>query len=162
VPAYELDGFSADIPRNAMLLDTNLLYERYGRNGVLRAEAEFFFDSAGPFLVPLCVVCEAWSMVVGKDRNWDGGFEMLRWLSTPPSVILVRDDERLSLECDSVCRRFGTDYVDSMLILLATRLSSLLGTPAPIATLDVRDFAKMKQAGTHDFAVYDVRSEQQW
>ncbi len=86
---------------------------------------------------------------------------MLRWVATPGIVTVIRDDERLSARSDELCSRFGIDYVDAMLMLLADKLSREclgLGAKIKIATLDTRDFYRLMGAKTHQFELCDMRS----
>lgn len=162
MPEYVLGEFAEQIPRNAYLLDTGVLSEAY-LGDKWHAEASYFLDNAGPILVPLCVVGEAWGVLVGKNGNRAGGIEMLRWVSTPGAAILIRDDENLARESETLCSKFKIDFVDAMLTLLADRLSRHhLNQTIQIATFDIRDFQKLKIAQTHLFDVYDVRSGGSW
>lgn len=171
MPEYVLGEFRAAIARNATLLDTNVLVARFLPDDERHAEAWDFLEGDSDehgrrpiLLVPLCVICEAWGFVVGKAGNRDGGIEMLRWVMTPGAVTVIRDDDGLCNESEQLCGRYHIDYVDAMLALLADRLSSdaCMGSPIPIATFDIRDFARLRRANTHQFKVHDVLSGSIW
>ena len=163
MPTYALGEYQAEIARGAVLLDTNLLFARFTRDDARADEASYFFEFAGPLLVPLCVIGEAWGLMVGKHKQRDSGIEMLRWVATPGSATIIRDDEELARQSEALVARYDVDFVDAMLMLLADRLSrQCLGTPIPIATLDIRDFSILRRAKTHTFQVYDVASGDTW
>lgn len=160
MPTYVFDGFRADFLRNAVLVDTNILSARFLPRDEFHVEANYFLDTVESVLVPLCVIGEAWGLVL-KRAGPDPATEMLRWVATPGIVTVIRDDERLSARSDELCSRFGIDYVDAMLMLLADKLSREclgLGAKIKIATLDTRDFYRLMGAKTHQFELCDMRS----
>jgi predicted nucleic acid-binding protein len=160
VPTYVLDEFRAEIARNAVLLDTNVLVSRFVPGDALHFEAMYLLDTV-PVLVPLCVIGEAFSVVLSRHNGFrDPAIEMLRWASTPGAVTIIRDDDTLTKRTDELCARFGIDYVDAMLMLVADRLSRkcLGGMKLKIATADTRDFYRLMGANTHSFEICDMRS----
>ena len=159
MPTYVLDEYRADIPRNAVLVDTNILSARFLPRDDFHIEASYFLDTVPSILVPLCVIGEAWGIVNSRARSAAPAIEMLRWVSTPGTVTVVRDDEHLSSRSNELCSNLGIDYVDAMLMLLADKLSrECLGRRIKIATLDTRDFYRLMRARTHQFELCDMRS----
>jgi predicted nucleic acid-binding protein len=161
MPQYVLDGISHDIPRDAVIVDTGVVAALFMNDDIHHDEALYFSEVLGrPMLLPLCVVGEAWGLIVGRGRSLEHGLEMLRWAITPGSVILVRDDEALVRESKDLCATHHIDFVDAMLILLADRLCrQCLGSPVEIATFDMRDFLRLFQQ-EKKFRVYSVRDDQ--
>jgi predicted nucleic acid-binding protein len=161
MPRYVLDNFSVDVQRNAILLDTNVLVSFFLEGDQYAAQASSLVEKSGlPMLVPMCVVCEAWGLLVGKHKRFDRGIEMLSWVITPGKVTLIRDDDDLARRSKALCERYHLDYVDAMLMLLADQLSSAqcLGETIEIATADFRDFFTLiAAAGAPKYALLDLR-----
>ena len=161
MPRYVLNDFSVDIQRDAILLDTNILVSAFSRGERYAEQAiSLMEDSGRPMLVPVCVVCEAWSFIAGKKKEFANGVEMLRWAFTPGKVTLIRDDEDLARRSQALCERYHLDFVDAMLMLLADQLSSekCLGKKIEIATSDFKDFFTLMAAdGGPRYALLDIR-----
>jgi predicted nucleic acid-binding protein len=90
MPIFHSPPFEADISRNSILVDTNVLYAAFGKKDRRKGDAKAFLDDwDGDLLIPVSVVVETWGMLVGSDRDWAGGFEFLIWLKNPGNRALL-------------------------------------------------------------------------
>ncbi|HEX8396347.1 MAG TPA: hypothetical protein VF644_02805 [Pyrinomonadaceae bacterium] len=90
MPIFHSPPFEADISRNSILIDTNVLYAAFGKKDRRKDDAKTFLDIwNGDLLIPISVVVETWGLLVGSDRDWAGGFEFLNWLRNPGNKALL-------------------------------------------------------------------------
>jgi len=150
-----------------MLLDTNVLVRAFESDTDDSAETFFFLREADyQWLVPVAVIVESWGFLVGKQKNWRAGFDLLAWLNTPGSAIIISQRGEDSEKVAELMAAFsgGVDCVDAMLMLLATDITGQcnLTPPIPVATYDTRDFNRARSQTTLRVEVYDMRSDIQY
>lgn len=133
------------ISRQAVLLDTNVLYAAFCSNDERHEAATLFLEIfTDPMVVPVPVLVEYWGLVVGRDKRPDLGLALLDWVQNPGNASLLPGDPELVGRCRSFCRRLSIDLVDAFLVSIADRLSVLhqIKPAIRIATFDNRDFYK--------------------
>jgi predicted nucleic acid-binding protein len=155
--------YEIDLSRESTILDTNVVYARFNPDDDHHEPASEYLEyleADGPVVVPVVVLVEAWGMLVGKDNNWLGGFELLAWLSNPGGPILLLSDGEQFEDIRKTMTELRVDCVDSFLYHLAHRISLQcnLKPPIRVATYDTRDVYKLMGTGTMRFRVFDMRS----
>ena len=147
---YEVPGFASDIGRDAVLLDTNVLYAAFNPHDDLHESAKEFLDEwPVPFVVSMGVVVEAWGLLVrGKHRRLPMGLDLLQWLSGNPGVVSVLPQMSDSFsKAQDLVNSIRVDCMDALLSHLANDVSTRsFGTSdIRLATFDVSDFVRCKE-----------------
>jgi predicted nucleic acid-binding protein len=152
VPQYAVDLGAFDIPRNAVVIDTNVLCARFLPGDDCHANAVLYLEEEPDYfpIVLSAVVVETWGMIVGSRKAWDCGLELLDWLGQPGRVLVVPHNSELLERARGLTREFSTrnggiDLVDAMLACFAGELSDKCSfrPPVPIMTTDTSDFLRM-------------------
>jgi predicted nucleic acid-binding protein len=166
MPDYQIAETVLNIARNAVLLDTNVLVEAFSSsdNSGRQEYAELFLaEIEAPLLVPTVVLIEAWGLLVGRNRAWPAGLDLLTWLNRPGQATIVppyhKDMQRTQRNVES----WYVDIVDAMLVELATDITERcdLRPPLLIATFDTSDFTRMAGKPDLRFRIYDMRSREE-
>jgi predicted nucleic acid-binding protein len=150
VPTYEVNGLSIEIRRDSVLVDTNVFINAFLGDNETKENYRFCLENCEkPLVISMAVVIEAWGLIVGSKKNWIAGKEFLSWLITSAdSIIILPQHIEVNLEY-SLVDSLGIDWVDAILYNLAHDISEklALNPPMPLATLDLKDFSKLKGRG---------------
>lgn len=167
MPDYRIDETVLNVARNAMLLDSNVLFAAFypQEDSGRRDYARFILEEYDrPLLVPSVVVVESWGMLVGSRGSFPAGLELLAWLNSPGRAIIVPPPRAAVQGTEQLIRALHVDCVDAMLAELATHITDRcdLRPALPIATFDTRDFTRLAQAPGLRLSVFDMRSGDVW
>ncbi len=161
MPLFHAASREVEISRNSMLLDTNVLVAAFDKDDPDHIDAGTFvreFDYQ--WLVPIAVVVESWGMLVGSRKNWQAGYELLAWINTPGTgVVVLPEDSDLSEE-HGITRSQQLDCVDAMIVRTANAITMVCGLRPSlhIATFDTGDFLRLLGARRYRFNLFDMRS----
>jgi predicted nucleic acid-binding protein len=168
MPLYPIEGIELDLPRNLAILDSNILIALALPDDSLHAEVEQFIEEQDQFIfgVPPPVVAEACSFIIGKKKRHDLALNLLRWLLTPGSGVILlpaphgprESDIQAYLNADSAWMlKHHLDYVDAYLMHMAhmVTVSCQLKPGLIIITKDMKDYLRCWQQG-YSFSVYDI------
>jgi len=149
-----------------MLLDTNVLVGGFASStSSQRDEIRYFLDEYdAQWLVLVGVIVEAWGMLVGRDRDLAGGYELLAWLNTPGKATIISQRGDDSPRINSLVRELRVDVVDALLMSTATEITEQCGLRPwlPVATYDTRDFLRLFKNERLRLCLYDMNSDQQY
>ena len=160
-PTYAVPHQQQHIPRDAVILDTNVLVAAFCPRDQHHEDARFFIDECtAPLLVPIAVLIETWGMIVGSYRYWDGGMELLLWLNTPGNAELLPQDTVHSEDTSDLVGAVHVDYVDALVSHLADDVSKQcqFDPNIRIATYDAADITKCRRNKALHLLVLDMRS----
>jgi hypothetical protein len=162
MPIFTVSEWVTEVHRDAILLDTNVLIDAFGETmgDDHLAASLLLFESGRQLLVPIAIVIEAWGFLVGANKNWDAGIEMLTWLLTPGTkVIILPQSNQIESEF-GLMKALRVDLVDAMIARLATAISRecRLTPRLPVATKDLSDFVRVFKADDIEITLLDYRS----
>lgn len=150
--------FDVDLSRRAVLIDTNVLVAAFWPDDPLYEDTRtFLFEVVeGQLIVPMSVVVETWGMLVGSNKCWDEGIELLTWLNEPGNVTLIPQHVEHSISVKNMVSSVHIDCVDASLMYLADEVSEQcdLKPPILIATYDTADFVRCLVSHKLRFGVY--------
>lgn len=161
MPIYTIPAHQYDIPRNAVILDTNVLFAAfYPRDQYHEDARTFVYECPDPFVVPIAVLIETWGMIVGSRKYREGGIELLLWLSTPGKAELLPQDTARFNEAGDTMKSIRVDCVDALVSHLADDISGhcQFDPHIRIATYDTADIWKCKMRNDLQLTVLDLRS----
>jgi predicted nucleic acid-binding protein len=161
MPVYTIPAHQHDIPRNAVILDTNVLVAAFYPRDQYHEPARTFIDECSdPFVVPIAVLIETWGWIVGSRKYWEGGIDLLLWLNTPGSAELLPQDTARFDEAGNVIRSLYVDCVDALVSQLADDISRhcQFDPHIKIATYDTADIWKCKMTNALQLTVLDLKS----
>lgn len=166
MPQYVIDQTVLEIPRDSMLVDTNVLVAAFlpGEDADRHYYATYILEENGrPLLVPMAVVVEALGFIIGSRRNFGAGLFLLAWLNTPGRATLVPNHSVELGETHRLMNRHSVDCVDAMLVELATDITNvcLLRPAMPIATWD-SDFARMSQRDGVKLSIFNPEDQEEY
>jgi hypothetical protein len=162
MPNFEIASKIFTINRSAVIIDTNIMVNAFWRGSKKKDETIYFLDEwQHQWIIPIGVVVESWGFIVGKERDWEGGFNLLIWLNTPGKNLLIIGHNGEIIEEQTVIELHKVDCVDSMILTLAKKLTEDCGLekPIPIATWDTRDFLRLVGQGDLRFRLYDLNED---
>lgn len=146
MPIFHSPSFEADISRNSILVDTNVLYAAFGKKDRRKDDAMVFLDEwNGDLLIPVSVVVETWGLLVGSDRDWAGGYEFLIWLNNPGNRALLLPQHISSADfMFKTTAEVHIDCVDAFLMSYADDVTKHCNFRPfiSIATYDFSDYYK--------------------
>lgn len=147
MPTFKILPYELDISREAALLDTNVLFAAFSQRDQKRQNArEFLFDVwENELLVPIPVLIETWGLLVGRNKDWESGMELLNWINSPgTAVTLLPQHANHSVLVRDIIARMRIDCVDATLIYLANEFTvqCSLAPPIRIVTYDTSDFLR--------------------
>lgn len=154
----EIDPY--DISSDAMLLDTNVLVGAFDPSDRYHDDANcFIMEYPYQWLVPIAVIIETWGILVGRSKKFYAGFNFLKWINTPGSVVVIDNTKDKMSEEATLINEFRIDCVDAILMLLATDIGVKCGyKELPVATYDTKDFMKVIGTSGFHFDVFDMRT----
>jgi predicted nucleic acid-binding protein len=161
MPLYHVDGSSFDIPRDSVLLDTNVLVAAFWDRDPEHNSARYFIDEfPHQWLVPAAVVVETWGLIVGSKKDLNAGYEFLSWLNTPGRAVVVLPQSGSFSSEQAIVQALHVDCVDAVIVNLANTItvSCDLRPSLPIATYDTKDFLRLKMLPDSRFNLIDMRS----
>lgn len=151
MPTLELPASACNLPRNAALLDTNVLVAYFDDTDENHGLALLTLDEDVGYvwLVSTPVVVEACGLL-GRRRSQRQVLSLLVRLFTDENVLIFPQIDAIGTPISSIevhtnwMRQHSVDYVDSHLMNLAHFFSTkfMLRPNLPIATLDMRDFLR--------------------
>jgi predicted nucleic acid-binding protein len=152
VPSLTVDGLDFFIPINLTLLDTNVLCS-------MVLVEEHFHETTCLFLemeertwgVIPSVIIEAWGLLVGSKKRKSEALQLITWLLTPSSTLILLPEITDGLRVHgSFMREHDVDIVDAKLIETAHIISERceFAEAIDIATYDSRDFRKCERKKT--------------
>jgi len=163
MPEFRIDGTVVNIPRNALLLDTNVLFAAfYPHDDASRHEyAKYLIEEDDtPLLVSTAVVVETWGLLVGSYGARVEGHDLLTWLNRPGRATLIPPHRADLNRTQQLVQGLWIDCVDAMLAELATTITILceLDPALAIATFDARDFFRMTKRQGLQLTIFDMRT----
>lgn len=159
MPSHQIAGSSFDVSRRGVLVDTNVVVAAFSPGERFHERARFLLMEANERLyLPASVLAESWGMLAGSKGRRDHAVEMLAWLLEDMNVLLVPDEALVDAVTETV-NRCHVDVVDSLVSLLAARISRScsLRPPLRVATMDTGDYWRCRDAHDGDFDVWDIR-----
>lgn len=162
-----IDEHRFEILRRPLLLDTNILVALFRKNDQYHSDVFTFVQDreileahTNQLLVPSVAIVEAWGLLVGKDKNADGGLSLLEWVVGSDTVLVLPTWTRLQTVAEELSRTHHVDIVDAYLAAMAAIVSEQCGfrPPIRIATYDTGDFLRCLPTGHPTFAVFDMRT----
>jgi predicted nucleic acid-binding protein len=160
MPLFTIPESVFDLHRRAAILDTNVVYAAFNNEDARHDDCVAYLDIEDQYLVPLSVVVETWGLLVGRDRNWEGGFEFLRWINDPSSGVIVLNHCESMARIQALARSVHIDCVDATILYLADQISRECGY-APgirVATYDTADFLRSMKASKFNLTIFDLRT----
>jgi len=168
MPLYPIEGIELDLPRNLAILDSNILIALALPDDELHAEVRLFIQEQDEFVfgVPPPVVAEACSFIIGKRKRHDLALNLMRWLMTPGSGVILlpaphgpnERDIQAYLNADAAWMlKHKLDYVDSYLMQMANMVTMYCNFKPglTIITKDMRDYIRCSHQG-YSFSIYDI------
>ena len=161
MPTYTISTYERNIPRDAVILDTNVLVAAFCPRDQHHEDARWFIDEwPDPLFVPVAVLIEAWGMIVGSNNYWQGGIELLTWLGTPGRAELLPQDTTRFDHASDMINSIHVDCVDALISQFADDISRQCGFSRHIriATYDTGDVTKCRDRYNLQLIVLDMRS----
>lgn len=166
MPLISVSATELDLPRNIAILDTNVLVAFADDRDQYHEQARTFFDAEDRYrwLVAPPVIVESCGVLMSR-RNRDVVINLLRWLLTVPTEVIVFPSIHPAGEVSSILGSYSTwmsrykvDYVDAYLMEVANRITNAcdLRPSLPIVTFDTKDYLKCSLKG-FAFSIYDMR-----
>jgi len=160
MPSFTIREVVLDLHRDAVMLDTNVVYAAFSTSDSRHRDCLAFLDLAPQFLLTLPVIVETWGLLVGRDGNWEAGFEFLGWINNPSSGTVVVNHAESMDKIQELARSVHVDCVDATILYLAHEISNQCSY-APgfaIATYDVADFLRSLKSFRFKLRIIDLRS----
>jgi len=145
MPAKEYSSERLSISRQAVFLDTNVLFAAFWDEDEKHKMAKYFLEVfTDEIVVPIPVIIECWGLIVGSKKRRDRGLAVLDWVQNPGNATLMPATPELLGRSHTFCRRFCIDLVDAFLVSLADEFSARyqIKPAIRIVTFDNRDFFK--------------------
>lgn len=145
MPRREYSSERLSISRQAVFLDTNVLFAAFWDEDEKHEMAKYFLEVfTDEIVVPIPVIIECWGVIVGSKKRIDRGLAVLEWVHNPGNATLIPAPPELLGRTRTFCSKLHIDLVDAFLVSLADDLSARHQiTPAiRIVTFDNRDFFK--------------------
>jgi predicted nucleic acid-binding protein len=161
MPTYTIPSHDYNLRRDTVILDTNVLVAAFLPTDQHHDDARTFIEEwEEPFVVPLSVLVETWGMLVGSNKYWEGGIELLVWLSTPGNAELIAESPSNLQSIRRMISTIHVDCVDALLVHLADDVSKQcqLNPHMKIATYDTRDVMNCRMKNELHLTVLDLRS----
>lgn len=161
MPVYAVPAHESNIRRDAVILDTNVLVAAFCPQDQNHEDARYFIDEwAGPFVVPIAVLIEAWGMIVGSQKYWPGALQLLLWLTTPGTAELLPQGATRIDETTVMVSSIRVDCVDVLISHLADDISRQceFDPHIKVATYDTRDILKCRERSGLQLQILDMRS----
>lgn len=161
MPIYNVPGFSFDINRQAILLDTNILVAAFvSRDSFHEVAVDFLKEWTDPFIIPASVLVECWGMLAGSFKNRQAAIELYEWASSPGNASIFPQDSSSFNVSLSAIKHARVDSVDALIAQLAHDISTQCGLKPPlkIATLDTRDIIRCRVQFNLNIEVLDLRT----
>lgn len=156
---YGIQALSWPIPRDSMILDTNVIYAGFANNDdpdrILHAQW-ILEEHPSVLLLPTVVVVEAWGLLVGRDGDRDAGMKLLSWVNTPGRTILLPHPNPHLDGIHTIMTDIPVDCVDAMLVELSRDIIDHCALRIPIATFDTRDFLILSRKHGLNLPIYDM------
>jgi predicted nucleic acid-binding protein len=148
-----------------MLVDTNVLIAAFlpGEDEEKNYYALYTLEEYGrPILVPIAVVVEALSFIIGGRKTFRAGLYLLAWLNTLGRATIVPSHRPDVYGTFDLMQRLSIDCVDAMLAELATDMTEtcVLKPAMPIVTWD-SDFWKMSKKNGLNLSVFDPETQEE-
>jgi predicted nucleic acid-binding protein len=157
MPVYSIAGFTLDISREAILLDTNVLVTAFQSGQSDHEEMRFFLDETDrQLLVATSVVVESWGMLSGSFGNRAAATEMIAWVNTPGRALLIPDRDEDLIGVAELIESLRIDCVDSIVLGLAKDITTRCGLNPSLAVASAdRDFRAALYSGQFSLRLYD-------
>ena len=160
MPLFTIPERVFDLHRRAAMLDTNVVYAAFSEVDSRHGDCLAYLELEEQYLLPLSVVVETWGLLVGRDRNWDAGFEFLRWITDPSSGAVVLNHSESMAKIHALARSVHVDCVDATILYLADQISRECGYDPGlrVATYDTADFLRSLKASKFNLTIFDLRT----
>lgn len=170
MPLYEAPQFSVDLVSTAIFVDTNVWVSAFDQTDKHHDDAQFFLEAtSGLMLVPVSVVVETWGLLLsnrgkpGMDKEicWERCFAFLAWLADPGhNVRMIPEINDSSTYILNLTQNYRIDCVDAMLSHLANHVNNQCGfrPSLSVASMDERDFPRVREKQKLNFQIYNVVS----
>lgn len=161
MPIYTIPCYEQSIPRDTVILDTNVLVAAFYPRDKYHEDAKYFIDECSdPLAVPIAVLIETWGMIVGSRRYWKGGIELLAWLGTPGNAELLPQDIARFADASNKINSLHVDCVDALVSHLADDISRCcqLSSHIRVATFDTADIWRCRAKNDLHLTILDLNS----
>lgn len=160
MPSFEVAAASIELSRDVVILDTNVLYAAFNEGDSNHLDCKTYLDLPSQLIIPMSVVVETWGLLVGRDKRWDSGFDMLQWIIDPRSGVVVITQCESITGIHSLASQLHIDCVDATILHLADRISKecRLNPPCTVATYDTRDFFRSMLKYHFKLTLLDLRT----
>lgn len=160
MPFFEVASANIELNRDVVILDTNVLYAAFSEADAMHMDSKTYLEVPSQFIVPMPVIVETWGLLVGRDKRWESGFELLQWIIDPRSGVVVITHCESVADIHSLASKLHIDCVDATILHLADRISKEchLNPPCTVATYDTRDFFQSMRYYRFKLTLLDLRT----
>jgi predicted nucleic acid-binding protein len=160
MPLFTVPEIVLDLHRRAVMLDTNVVYGAFSLRDQRHHDCLAYLELEEQYLLPVPVIIETWGMLVGRDRNWDAGFEFLDWLRNPSSGAIIVNHVNDFGRIHDLARSARVDCVDATILFLADEITRRCGyVPGlRVATFDTADFLRSLSVLGFKITLVDLNS----
>jgi predicted nucleic acid-binding protein len=160
MPIFTIPDTVFDLHRRAVMLDTNVVYAAFNQQDARHEDSLAYLELEEQYLLPMSVIVETWGLLVGRDRNWNAGFDFLGWINDPRSGVVVINHAESVVRIRELSTSVHVDCVDATILYLADQISRECGYASGfrIATYDTADFLKSLKVAKLRFTLFDLNS----
>ena len=160
MPTFRILQYELSISREAALIDTNVLFAAFWpKDQRYESASTFLFEVwEDELLVPFPVLIETWGMLVGKNKDWASGVQLLNWISNPGTgSTLLPQSATHEIRIRDIVAKMKIDCVDATLVYLADEFTHQceLVPPIRIVTYDTADFLRCIPAYNLRATIFD-------
>src|SRR5574337_1564532 len=113
MPLFTIPEVVHDLRREAVMLDTNVIYGAFSPGDSRHGDCLAYLDIEEQYVVPLPVVIETWGLLVGRDNDWESGLRFLAWLNDPSSGVVVVNHTEDIRSIQRLAKSARVDCVDA-------------------------------------------------
>lgn len=162
--SYKSDA-NVDIPRNALILDTNILVGAFHEGDEHHEESvKLVHAYPNEFVIFVSVIVEACGVLKGRPRGKESRVKLISWLrDKAPGSVLIIPDLKEPFEGhvqDTISQNSSLDCVDAMIAFFADRTFSKEGLekPVAIATHDKKDYLALSVMHSCKIRLFDFNT----